>query len=272
VLSITHILQSIISHFSEADFKDDIWSRIRFLLFNPKKGSLYSKTLAELEGEIDFTRDPAHTISEDVTLLEAVQIMVRTQCHRVVVMNSSGDIVNIITQSRIVQLLATMADILPSTDKSLEELGISLKGNVMSVRGSETAYVAFKRMFELNVSGLAILDEKGSLIGNMSATDIKLVAYKPEYWSLLGKTVSEYLREMRYHPEAKVRPGVFALLHDEAQGIVVKCRPINSFGYVIRLLSYYRVHKLYVVDDYQMPVGVVSLYDVLSIVLSDAMH
>jgi CBS domain-containing protein len=268
VLSIAHVMQTVINHFSEVDFKDDIWGRVRKLFFDTKD-SLQSKTLAELEGNIDFTRDPAHTISDEATLLDAVQIMVRTQCHRVVVMNKSGDIVNIITQSRIVQLLATMADILPYTDRSLEELGIAMKGNVMVVRGSETAYLAFKRMFELNVSGLAVVNEKGALIGNISATDIKLVGYKPEFWTLLGKSVTDYLKEIRYHPEAKVRPGVFSLLHDEAKGIVVKCKPINSFGYVIRLISYYRVHKLYVVDDNLLPVGVVSLYDILSIVMSN---
>lgn len=132
------------------------------------------------------------------------------------------------------------------------------------------------------MSGLAVVNNKGTLVGSISVSDLKVIylellalltqtklaGFKEQYWSLLSKPISEYLKEVRYHPEAKVRPSVFALLHDELRGIVVKCKPNHSFGYVIRLLAYYRIHRLFIVDDSTIPIGVISLTDILSTILT----
>jgi len=52
--------------------------------------------------------DPANLIGEQSTLAEATKLMVDSECHRLMVMNEDGDLVNVITQSKIIQFICSM--------------------------------------------------------------------------------------------------------------------------------------------------------------------
>ncbi len=112
------------------------------------------------------------------------------------------------------------------------------------------------------------MNNMGRLVGNISVNDMKLIGFDGHYWNLLGKPLVEYLKELRARPESKIRSHVFALLQEDDQPpIVVKCKEKDNLAFVIRIINFYRVHRMYIVDDTMKPVGVISLSDVLRTVV-----
>jgi CBS-domain-containing membrane protein len=117
------------------------------------------------------------------------------------------------------------------------------------VTEEDSAYSAFKLMLEKSYSALAVVDKYGTLVGNISINDLKvthpaqklifslkLIGYNTSYWNALGKSVGEYLKQVRSTPEAKLRSSTLTLLQkdDSAYPIVVKACPYHSFGWVLR--------------------------------------
>ena len=121
-----------------------------------------------------MTTDVAYSVDESSNLLDALKVMVEKQCHRVLVLNSRGEIVSMITQSRILQFLSTMTDSLPDNEKSIHQLGLGFK-TVCTVQDNCTVYDAFKKMKEAKVPALPVVDKDGILIGNLSANDLKVI-------------------------------------------------------------------------------------------------
>ena len=54
------------------------------------------------------------------------------------------------------------------------------------------------------------------------------------------------------------------LVRDLMHPGVVKCKPDNSLGKVARLLAEHHVHSLFIFNDEQLPVGVITDYDVMA--------
>lgn len=162
VLSMMHIMSYVMTSFPAEEFRDDIWMKLKKTLWETKP-DIYNKPLSVLQGtcllhrkthnlaELNISFDPARTIDEDASLLDVVQLMVRTKSHRVLVVNSSGKMTNVITQSRLIQFIATMADSIPNADQTIEQVGIGLK-NVVCILDTAPAYEAFKTMTEQVIS------------------------------------------------------------------------------------------------------------------------
>lgn len=82
-------------------------------------------------------------------------------------------LVNVITQFRIVQMMSMILDSIQTTKKSLEQLKLDKKP-VWSVLESESVLSAFKKIKEQRVYSVAVVNEHGSLVGNISANDLKV--------------------------------------------------------------------------------------------------
>jgi len=207
--------------------------------------------------------DSVYTLPGTSTIDETLKTMVEKQCHRIIITNNQGELINMITQSRILQFVSAMVDSIPKCSLTIKELNIGFK-EVVSVFETDTGYQAFNKMKFHRVGGIAVLDENGILKGSISITDLKLIGFNTEYWNYLSKTVHEYLEAVRSHPEAKIRPSVFSMLEDKDKPMVVKCTVNYTFGFVIRLFSYYKVHRIFIVDSQFHPIGVITLSDVIA--------
>jgi len=269
VLSMMHIATHLLKQFQPEDFKDDLWHKIQNLFWS-SSGNFFNTKLRDLEVKGELMRDTAHTIDENAPLIDALKMMNAEKCHRVLVTNARGEIVNIITQSRIVQFLSVMIDMLPNANKSIQELGIGLS-HVECVSENDLAYSAFKKMLDNSYSALGVVNSEGYLVGNISINDLKLIGYKTSYWNLLGKPVSEYLKNVRSAPEAKLRSATLTLLQQDeyAYPVVVKAGPYHSFGWVLRLIAFYRVHRCYITNESGEPLGVITLTDILGELLKN---
>ena len=118
-------------------------------------------------------RNPFRPMSPSATLLQVARAL-STQLHRVPIVDESGKCVSIMSQSILVQFLYSHRDELKDDlRQSVGALGLGLT-KVVSVASDATAWQAFKTL-ELNgVSGIAMVDREGKLVGNTSARDLKV--------------------------------------------------------------------------------------------------
>ena len=106
--------------------------------------------------------------------------MVELGLHRVPVVNKSGVLISLVSASDVVKCIHAqetknhVAD--PKLEKTLEQLNCGLdKEKVYSVKGTQTVIEAFRLIKDKQISGVAVVDNEHKLIGNISASDLKVI-------------------------------------------------------------------------------------------------
>jgi len=200
-------------------------------------------------------RNPFEAIGKEGSLLDAIGMMVKPQLHRLAVVDNDGTLLTIITQSHIIRLINDHLDHLGDLpSQSIRQLGIGYR-KVVTVKHDSVTLEAFKKIAEESVSGVGVVDDNGNIIGNVSATDLKLIGHNGELLSLLQSPVESFLEVIKGTNEGVERGSVVSVCSDD------------TFGDVIRRVVLHRVHRIYIVDNLK-PVGVFSLSDILSTVYS----
>lgn len=137
------------------------------------------------------------TIDTNATADRVVELMVNTKAHHVLGLDTTGELKNVVTQSRIVECISTLFGVDPRLtalgDKTVQELGIGLR-EVLCINESAGAADAFRKLANNNVSGLAVVkDGSKTLVGNISVRDLRLIGSNASFLKLLSLPVSEYL-------------------------------------------------------------------------------
>eukprot|EP01126_Amoeba_proteus_P040747 TRINITY_DN4363_c0_g1_i3.p1 TRINITY_DN4363_c0_g1~~TRINITY_DN4363_c0_g1_i3.p1 ORF type:complete len:323 (-),score=42.90 TRINITY_DN4363_c0_g1_i3:74-1042(-) len=164
---------------------------------------------------------------------------------RLPVFTLSGDLVGILSQMDIVSLLDTHIQLFPIANKSVKDLRLGLK-EVIQISDSLTLKDAFRVIRENRVSGIAVVDKRGYLVGNVSASDIKIIGKNFENLNLLEDPVSVWL-----------------------SNTVTRSKPVSvslttTVQNVIRTMKVEKVHRVFVTDP--SLVGVISPIDLLELV------
>jgi 5'-AMP-activated protein kinase, regulatory gamma subunit len=248
--SMKDFMNILVSRFDEKELQ--MVSEQEFKSLLEKKG-IANKRLTEFEeiGKLE----PTFTVMANEPLLKAVEIMVNTRAQRVIVLNDSGQLVNVITQSRVVAILTTMLDTIPDASKTLQELKLGFKP-LITLPNTLSTFQAFKLLRDKNATALPVVDEKGKLIGNLSVNDLKILGYKLEWFKLLTLPLSEYLNELKKPERASV-----VRRKEIQQPLTVK--PDDTLEFTMKMLYVWRVHRVYIVNDEGVPIGVEALHDVI---------
>jgi len=178
--------------------------------------------------------------------------------HRVPVVNKEGKCIYIVSQSSIIEYLGRHL-----TDKELKEeglqtvqdLGLAFK-KVTSIDMNHLAVDAFGIMDKHRLSGIAVVDKQGRLIGNTSASDLKLFILDKGKLSL-NVPILDYL--------ANIRQRLSGVDIQHPCSSVKSDTPISR---VIGKLVATHHHRTFVVDDSNHPVGVIALTDILKFATS----
>jgi CBS domain-containing protein len=135
---------------------------------------------------------------------------------------------------------------------SIKRTNLGLQ-NVVAVDQNEKVTKALELIKEKKVSAVAIVDESGVLVGNFSASDLKLLGYGSDVTAVArpDQTLKNFV--------AKVRK----ILGDGKYPISVERQATTSA--VIKEFTKTNVHRIYVVDDEKKPVGVISLVDIIEL-------
>lgn len=170
----------------------------------------------------------------------------RPPVHRVAVFDTRGRISQIVSQTDVVRHLdAHVKELGMLGHKTLREL--HFLHEVVSVPAKYTAASAFHTMHAKHVSGVAVVDEHGRVVKNLSASDIRAVQG--------GHTLGRLLEPVgEFAPD---RP-------------LVTLRPDDVFMHAIHVLAADRLHHVFIVDEHMHPIGTVSLTDVLRAVAKAA--
>lgn len=184
---------------------------------------------------------------EDGTLYQLVEIFAKG-VHRVPVINDSGHVKSIVTQSDFVKILnKQMKEELLLEEvgsKTLFELGLDRAGSgVVTMSNKAQAILAFWSMYFSRVMAVAVVDENGRLVGNVSASDIRGLGSEEKPFSSLVQAISTF----------------------SPSPLPITCTLSSTLYSVISLLADHRIHRVWVVDDAGKPIGVVSLTDVLKV-------
>jgi len=207
VFSMLDVLSQIVNHFSETDIlgllvpDTETWQYFYSKLLgtkdqvtNERLDKLFEKRMFEFE-----ELDPVYTVYSDFPLENALELMIGSKAHRVVVLDrETGQFSNFITQSRVLELLN---DVLPEVPEYNQPIGGLLfwqnpLKHIETVQEDELVFKAFKDMARKQVSGLAVLNQKGELVGSISVSDLKLLEFDFTFFAMLGNSVKEYLKNV----------------------------------------------------------------------------
>lgn len=254
------------------------------------------RSLKYIGGDGDFV----HVAQAKVTLLELITdglLDPRTKgvyggtnksdvVHRMAVFDGEGRITNVVTQTDVVRYLLNNIDQLGGlADASVADLGWAGR-HVECVGPSTPAIEGMALMASKNVSALAVTDAEGRIIGNFSVTEMRTIM--AEHFGSLALPVGEFLalehgteyagyaRVSETDDEVQLSAAHRFVADRSARGrprtpgeevgqTLLLCRPSSTFAEVLEVLvgrGRY-VHRVYVVDEGERPIGVITCTDVL---------
>ncbi|CAO3594206.1 unnamed protein product [Absidia cylindrospora] len=199
-------------------------------------------------------KNPFYSILPEATLISAVE---EFSCgtHRVCVLNPDGQIKGILSQSTVVKYLYENKHQFPEIDammnKTLRELNLG-QTDVVSVNADSPVLDALSQMSKYGVSSVAVLGHMGVILGNISMTDVKHVL-KSYHHRLLWDTCFQFvslIRNQQGIDDGQDRLPVFDVRLD------------TTLGFSIAKLLATKSHRVWVTDERDRAIGVVSLTDV----------
>lgn len=229
----------------------DFWT-----LFN-KEEAFREVTVKDVMRAPLTRRNPFHPVKGGYSLLYAVEALAKERnLYRVAVVDDDRQLLNLITDSQVLNFLYENIDkIGPKVDKPVSDMNV-LK-EVISIKESQPAIDAFNLMVKEAISGVAVVDDMGHLVGNLSVRDLKVMA--PDgglFWRVYG-SAKNFLDKLHTEYAGSGRPAT-----------IQTCTVNDTLKTVITKLAANRIHRLFVVNDRNIPIGVVSLRDVLVEILS----
>ena len=205
--------------------------------------------------------------------------------HRVAIFDASGEIERIVSMSDAVRYLAVNVERLGGmADASLRDLGLAAataarekkKKKLIAVPPTTPAIEAFARMCDERVSGVGVLDDRGSLIANLSVSDVRCI--QPEHFGILGLPAAEFLALLHGTsyagfsgagtPSDVISNPFFAKMNEggfrKSGPYLVTATPETTFREVLHSFLTHGVHRVYVCEENnKKPVDVVTLTDAL---------
>ena len=195
------------------------------------------RTLSEKDLANKSKKDPWKSVKQSDDLQKAFNVLARY--HHVAV-ESEGKLVNICSQMDMVRWLHNDPQRMGAAGrKSLQGLHLHRK-RVVCVRENDLAIDAYYSLFKAQVSAAGVVDEKGILVGCLSAFDLKQIAESFDF-SLLLKPVKEFVE-------------------DAANPIAL--HSFDTLADVVAKMVTSHVHRVFIVGPGGYPLGVVTTTDV----------
>jgi CBS domain-containing protein len=205
------------------------------------------------------SRDLWCPVSASGSLLQLAELFA-SGVHRVPVESAipheRARILGVLTQSDLLSFLleplalahdADLARTLhPLLEKTISELNLGGgRDALVTVGVHQTTISAYWTMHVQRVSATAVVDSRGTLLGTLSASDLRQLGSTLS-WTQLLEPVSRFLQRAQ-----------------GARSAPIAITESTPFSVALWKLALYRIHRVWVIDEEQRPVGVVSLTDVI---------
>jgi CBS-domain-containing membrane protein len=192
-----------------------------------------------------------HPVKAGSTLFTALELCAIADVHRIAVTDDDDNLVDVVTQSMLIDFLwQNLESIGKAANAKVSALPSS--PNVLSVNLNDKAIDAFKLMLQHDVSGIAVVDDKGKLVDNISNRDLK--AIRPDIkamwrlWTTIADLKAHVRAEFSTHPISLVP---------------VTVTEDDLVTTVIEKMALQHVHRVFVVDAAKKPLRVISETDIL---------
>jgi len=202
---------------------------------------------------ISSERDSPFVFNAERPVGDLISVFARG-IHRALVSFEEGhDVYELVTQTDVIRWLLHLhcafnnPALLQFVYHGIELTGVAAvnKEKMKVVQVHESALDGFRRASELDVTALAVVDASGKLVGTLSASDLRsldlnnLKDIQLPVLEFLKKYSRKSLSPLTIQPAQKVQDAILCMLRN-------------------------RVHRLWLVDDKFLPVGCVSMADILS--------
>jgi len=165
--------------------------------------------------------------------------------YRVLSITNTPERLRLISQTDLISYLwKHWAKLGPEKDTTVESAGL-LKGKLSTVKESDSAIYVFRHLRAKEVQVSPVVNAAGKLVATISASDLRGISPE-ELAQQLGLDVISFLKAR--HSGKLRRP--------------VTCRPSDSLYAVVDQLVSQALHRLWLVDDSNRPIGVVSMTDI----------
>jgi CBS domain-containing protein len=212
-------------------------------------------------------RDFLKVMSSEDSLQKLITVLGNPDIHRVAIVNKDklDHYDGIITQSLLLKYIYFNRNKLEDRFKLKVRDLFPESAQVYSIPVSGLVMEAFSIMYQAKISGLAVIDNKGVLVGNISASDIKHVGlkdYESRIPSLVKKLRSPLDKFLNLNPkegEKGVEP-ITVMLDDPVEKLVsLFCTKFNTSKFTKT-----HIHRVYVVDQNFKPLRAISMGDVIA--------
>jgi len=175
--------------------------------------------------------------------------------HRVPIVDDDGNVIGLISQSKVINHLYKNVEHFP--DSTAAKVNNCFKpSKVVSITADKTALDAYRLMIQERVSGLAVVDQEGKLVGSLSCSDLK------------GSMESNLFHDL-YLPIAMYLDKGTQQFDRKQSLIPVACTVDTTIYEVLHKLSSKHIHRLFVTNNDNKPIGVLSLCDIISMMNLD---
>jgi len=211
-----------------------------------------------LRNIIDISnRNPWQVLPASKSLRRAIQLLQQPKLHRIWV-EENGKLIGVISQSKVIDILLQKRDSFPEImHMKLNELFPESR-QTKAIFYKSSLLDAFQKIYNDKVSGLAVVDENFRIIGNISASDLKLGDFSNpmSFFNELQMPIHEFLSSKQGQKQwAMGKKGGFF------QPITIT--PFDTLRNAMEMCSQYEIHRIYVVDELQRPQYVLGLSDII---------
>jgi len=204
-------------------------------------------------------RNPFHPLMKGSSLFSAWEALAMTGLHRVPVVDEEGKLVDLITQSMLVDFLwQNIEQIGQKADKEVKDLANpSHQSQVLTINEGTKAIIAFRQMVREGVSGMAVVDQHGKLVDNISLRDLRGIRPDISVFWHLWSPLSDYKATVREQfPEKTPKEVIYVL-------------PTDTLYTVVEKMATKHIHRVFVVESVESmkPLRVISQVDILREIL-----
>lgn len=203
-----------------------------------------------------------HKVDEKAPISEVVKRLSQPNIKRVCVTHEGHD-GPLVTQSRLIEYLHINKEKLHLRQRlqhKIEDV-FKLQGDVETIHMNKFVIEAFNIISEKKVSGIAVVNDSGELIANISIGDIKRInLYPPLQITYDLFSPIHVFCNLDITPDMKKKIKEFNELKTY-EPIFVESS--HTFEDALKLIVENRIHRIYVVDKTGKPVHVLSLSDIL---------
>jgi len=204
-------------------------------------------------GRAEFHGPPLSIIIDEQSTMRQILEIFSQGAHRVMVGDGAPEKTKVLSQVDVVLYLLDKFDALPASCKqSLSQLGLVQENKtvnkIVAMSHRNSAVEGFRKIYRQGVSALAVLDDNDKLVGTLSASDVRGIKLD-QLESVLDPVVT-YLSKIS---GGQSRP-------------LVTVTPNDGLKQVMEKIILGKVHRVWVVDANNKPIGVVTCTDVIKVV------